>query len=199
MKTIITPGSIDVSLIIFVSDSSSIVGAGLAGLLYNASGLTCYYVRPGSAAAQLTLATQTVTGAHSDGGFIQIDSTNMPGVYRLDLSDAIIAPGVANVVLLLKGAANMVSLPIEIQLGGEKYEIGTATGTPTTTQATFTGLGDLTTDHYKDSLFRVLTGSNAGEVKKITASVNSGGNVQLTFGAMSAALVSSDKIMIINI
>ena len=78
-------------------------------------------------------------------------------------------------------------------------EIGVATGTPSTTVAIFTGLNDLTTDHYKDSLFRVLTGSNAGEVKKITASVNSGGNVQLTFGAMSAALASSDKIMIINI
>ena len=116
MKLEIKKGSIDQTLIIFISDSSSTTGAGLTGLVYNTASLVCYYARPLAVAAALTLATQTVTGAHSDGGFVEIDSTNMPGIYRLDLSDTIIASGVDSVVLMLKGAANMADLPIEIQL-----------------------------------------------------------------------------------
>ncbi|MGD8567369.1 MAG: hypothetical protein PVJ39_04755 [Gammaproteobacteria bacterium] len=110
------PGLTDKTVLVFVRDSSTTDGSGLTGLTYNSSGLTCYYIRPGSAAAQLTLATQTVTGAHSDGGFVEIDSTNMPGWYRLDLSDAIIAAGVGIVGIVLRGATNMADCPIEIQL-----------------------------------------------------------------------------------
>lgn len=116
MKLEIKKGAVDQTLILFISDSSSTTGAGLTGLVYNSASLTCYYVRPLSVATALTLVTQTVTGAHSDGGFIEIDSTNMPGVYRLDLSDAIITSGVDSVVVMLKGATNMASLPLEIQL-----------------------------------------------------------------------------------
>jgi len=88
----------------------------LTGLVYNTSGLACYYARPGVAAAQVTLATQTVTGAHADGGFVEIDATNMPGLYRLDLPDAVCATGVDSVVAMLRGAADMAPVPLEIQL-----------------------------------------------------------------------------------
>jgi hypothetical protein len=64
----------------------------------------------------LNLVTQTVTGAHTDGGFVEIDAANMPGIYRLDLSDAILASGVGTVIIMLQGAANMADTPIEIQL-----------------------------------------------------------------------------------
>ena len=76
-------------------------------------------------------------------------------------------------------------------------ELGTATGTPTTTTCTFTGLASTDTDHYKDSMFRVIARATgvAGEVKKITASTSGG---QLTFAAMSVALASGDKVLIIN-
>ena len=102
----VAPGTVDVTLNLFIPDASSSVGAGLTGLVYNSSGLVCYYVRPLAAAAQLTLATQTVTGAHSDGGFVEVSSANMPGVYRLDLSDAVCAVNVPSVLMMLKGAAN---------------------------------------------------------------------------------------------
>jgi hypothetical protein len=116
VKLQIVKGTVNQILTIFIQDSSSSTGAGLTGLVFNSAGLTCYYVRPGSAAAALTLATQTVTGAHSDGGFVEIDATNMPGWYRLDPSDAIIAAGVDSVGIHLKGATNMAPLPLEIQL-----------------------------------------------------------------------------------
>ena len=118
MKLRIAGGSTDVSLPIFIMDTSDTDGAGITGLAYNSSGLTCYYDRVGSAAAQLTLVsgTASVSGAHSDGMFIEIDSTNMPGWYRLDLSDAIVAASVTSVGIHMQGATNMAPLAIEIQL-----------------------------------------------------------------------------------
>jgi hypothetical protein len=115
-KLTIEKGATNVTLPIFVPDSSSSTGAGLTGLAYNTSGLTCYYLRPGSAATALSLATQTVTGAHSDGGFVEVDSTNMPGIYRLDISDAICATGVRSAVIYLHGATNMAPVKLEIDL-----------------------------------------------------------------------------------
>lgn len=118
-KLSVKPGSTDQIVLVFIQDSSSAAGAGLTGLAYDTANLVCYYARPGAAAAQLALATQTVTGAHSDGGFVEVDATNMPGVYRLDLSDAVVAAGVRSTVVMLKGAANMVPCPLEIDLDAE--------------------------------------------------------------------------------
>lgn len=115
-KRAIKKGSLNETLIIFIPDSASTAGGGKTGLEYNTSGLSCYYVRPGSAAVQLALVTQTVTGAHADGGFVEIDSTNLPGFYRLDLSDVIIASGVNSVAMMLAGASGMAPVSIEIQL-----------------------------------------------------------------------------------
>lgn len=112
----LTAGSTDVTLYVFVPDASSSVGAGLTGLVYNSSGLVAYYTRSLAAATALTLATQTVTGAHSDGGFVEVSSANAPGLYRLDLSDAVCAAGVAQVHLVLKGATNMVPVVICVDL-----------------------------------------------------------------------------------
>lgn len=117
MKLQIKKASTDVTIYLYIQDSSSSTGAGLTGLVFNSAGLTCYYVRPLAAAAQLSLATvAAATSAHSDGGFKEVDATNMPGIYRLDLSDAVIATGVNSVTLLLKGATNMAQLPVEIEL-----------------------------------------------------------------------------------
>ncbi len=82
-------GSTDQSIPVELRDVN---GSPLTGKAYNTSGFTCYY-RKGATGAmtQLTLATQTVTGAHSDGGFVELDATNAPGCYRLDLSDTMVA------------------------------------------------------------------------------------------------------------
>lgn len=101
---------------VFIKNKTINDGSGLTGLVFDTANLTCYYIRPGAAAAQLSLITQTVTGSHTDGGFVEIDDTNMPGIYRLDLSDAIVASGVDNVLIQLQGAADMAPAVVEIQL-----------------------------------------------------------------------------------
>jgi hypothetical protein len=118
MKLILKKGTTSYRANVFIQNSSLTTGAGLTGLVYNSAGLTAYQVRPGSAAAAITLATQTVTGAFSSGGFVEVDATNMPGVYRFDIPDAVLATGVDQAVVMLKGATNMAPCPIEIVLTG---------------------------------------------------------------------------------
>lgn len=151
-KLTIKPGSTSVSLYVFVGNSSVTTGAGLTGLAYNTASLVAYYVRPLGSATAITLATQTVTGAWSSGGFVEVDATNMPGVYRLDVPDAVIATGVRSAVIMLKGAANMVPVVMEIDLNAEvnlTHWLGTAAATvdtagyPKVTIKDGTGAGEI--------------------------------------------------------
>jgi len=117
MKLTIKKDTTSKVLHLFISDSSSTTGAGLTGLLFNSANLVAYYVRPGSATATvITLADITTLGAYVSGGFKEFDASNMPGIYEFHPPDAVLAPGVDNVILMLKGASNMASLPLEIQL-----------------------------------------------------------------------------------
>lgn len=87
----IIAGDTDQTIYVRLRDSAT--GLAKTGLAYNSAGAVCSYVLPGAARAAITLATQTVTGAHSDGGFVEVDATNCKGLYRLDLPDAAIASG----------------------------------------------------------------------------------------------------------
>lgn len=116
MKLIITKGATSVSVNVFIRDTSVTTGAGLTGLAFNTASLTAYYTRQNAAATAITLATQTATGAYSSGGFVAVDGTNMPGLYRLDIPDAVLATGVNSAYIMLKGATNMEPCVIEIQL-----------------------------------------------------------------------------------
>lgn len=106
----LTSQTIDVLLY----DSSSTTGAGLTGLVYNSSGLSCYYRKGATGSAtSITLATQTVGGSWSSGGFVQIDATNMPGVYRFDVPNAVVdSEGFATVYF--SGATNLVPTAIRV-------------------------------------------------------------------------------------
>ena len=116
MKLIITKGATSVSFNVFIRDNSVSTGVGLTGLAFNTASLTAYYTRQNAAATAITLATQTATGAYSSGGFVAVDGTNIPGLYRLDIPDAVLASGVNQAYVMLKGAANMEPCVIEIEL-----------------------------------------------------------------------------------
>ena len=105
-----------------VFDSSSTVGALLAGLVYNTSGLVAFYSRGGvtGSAVALTLVTMTkgtwTSADSSHGGFVAVDNTNIPGVCQLSIPDAALAAGAPYVTIVLKGAANMVPVVLVIEL-----------------------------------------------------------------------------------
>ena len=101
-----------------MQDSASTTGGGKTGIAFNAAGLTAYYVRPAGSATPITLATQTVTGAWSSGGWVEVDATNLPGIYRFDIPNAVFATGVDHAVVMLKGASGMAPVSLEYQLVG---------------------------------------------------------------------------------
>jgi hypothetical protein len=109
-----TKGAVNKTVLVYVTDASD--GLGLTGLVHNTSGLTASYARPGAARTAISLVTQTVTGSHTDGGFVEVDATNMPGVYRIDVPDAAFASGVDEVYIYLHGATNMVPVAQRVQL-----------------------------------------------------------------------------------
>lgn len=117
MLVILKAGSTSQSIDVSILDSSSTSGARKTGIVYNAAGLTAYYKRPGGSPTAITLATlAAINSAYSSGGFKEADATNMPGIYRLDVPDAMIAAGVPYVTLTIRGASGMVQVDALIML-----------------------------------------------------------------------------------
>jgi peptidyl-tRNA hydrolase len=118
-------GSTSQTVRLFIQDTSKTDGSGLTGLVHNTSGLTAYYSKGATGTAtSITLATQTAGGAWSSGGFVAVDGTNMPGVYRLDLPNAAIDSEVETIVML-RGAANMA--PVLLRVKGDKVQANAVT------------------------------------------------------------------------
>ena len=122
MSTIIA-GSTNVSLYFYITQDASATSPGepITGLLFSdiETGGSASYVRQGAARVDLTLITlASASAAHADGGFILVDDTNMPGVYRCDYPDAAFATGVDQVIgsLVVASAKNAVVAPLEINL-----------------------------------------------------------------------------------
>lgn len=170
-KLSVKPGTTSLTVYLFIQNSSVTTGAGLTGLVFNSASLVASYVRPLAARAAITLVTQTVTGAWTSGGFVEVDSTNMAGWYRLDVPDAAIATGVRSAGLHLKGATNMVDCPLELDLTNDSNVVqlngsivdaltfsrimsaaltGTVitTVTPTTTVVEFSDITEATANQY---------------------------------------------------
>jgi hypothetical protein len=92
--------------ILLVQNAGSVApGDPILGLAFGTTNLQAYYrIPPAGSVTAITLATQTVGGAYSSGGFVQLDSVHMPGAYRLDIPNACFAAtGECNI--MISGAA----------------------------------------------------------------------------------------------
>jgi len=107
----IAPGSTSQSIELYL---------GTTGLTFATSGLAAYYVRNQSAPVAITLVTQTPTGAWASGGFAEISSSLVPGVYRLDVPNAAFAAGASDVTIVVRGASgtNGAVLTVTLSSGG---------------------------------------------------------------------------------
>lgn len=192
-------GSTSVTKNVLIYDSST--GLPLTGLAYNTAGLTAYYVLPGAASVSITLATQTATGGWSSGGFVEVDSTYMPGVYRLDIPNAAIASGRTSIVYL-QGATNMAPCVFEVNIIGfdnttaGSFAAGTSvaitgtaqTGTLSTTQCTSTATSS-NANQYKGRSIIFTSGTNLGVSSPITASTTGG---LLTYTTLPSGVAPSN-------
>lgn len=116
-QTVIVPSgatSVTVDIAVVQNAGATNPGNPLTGLAFNTAGLTCYQRNsPTATPAAVTLATQTVGGAFSAGGLVEIDSAKQPGVYRFDIPDGLIpASGEANFVFT--GAANLATHQLKV-------------------------------------------------------------------------------------
>jgi hypothetical protein len=165
MKRKILAGTTSFAVKVFVQDTTSTTGAGLTGLVYNSAGLTAYYIRNGaSSPTAITLATATV-GTWTSGGFVEVSAANLPGVYELGIPDAALAAGAVGCVLMLKGAANMAPVLLEIELDAVNYQDSAAFGL----SRLDTNIGSRST--YAGGAVASVTGNVGGNVAGSVASV----------------------------
>jgi hypothetical protein len=76
------------------------LGAPMTGLAFDTAGLLASYARSKAARVAITPVTlAAITTAWTSGGFKEVDATNQPGVYRLDVPNAAFASGVDEVVV----------------------------------------------------------------------------------------------------
>lgn len=119
----ITHGATDQSIELYIVDADGLPATGLA---FNSAGIDLWYRRNGAAVTSITEATQTASGAHSDGGFVHLAN----GVYRLDPPDAAFASGVSHVTF--GGTITGYTIyPVTVQLTA--FDLQTATQAVTVT------------------------------------------------------------------
>ena len=107
----IAPGSTSQSIELYL---------GVTGLTASTSGLSARYNRTRTASVSIPLVARTIAQAWTSGGFAEVDATNMPGVYRLDLPDAALAAGADDVTVVVRGASgtNGAVMTIKLSSGG---------------------------------------------------------------------------------
>jgi len=114
-------GSTSQRRFIFIADTSSTTGAGLANLVHNSSGLVAYYIAGDlSNEVQITLVSGTL-GTYVSGGFVAVDNANMPGWYEVGIPDAALDGG-NQVAIQYRGATNMAPVNIYIDLDAVDYQ-----------------------------------------------------------------------------
>lgn len=132
---IITEGSTDVTVpFYFVDDvAGTAPGEPTTGLLFSdiETGGSASFQRQGAARVDFELFTlANAAAAHTPGGFILVDDTEMPGTYRLDIPDAAVAAGVDFVIIYLRAAAanNTITRPLKIDLTSVDLRDSTSAG-----------------------------------------------------------------------
>lgn len=203
---IVPQGGTDQTVYVFLHDGS---GNGVTGQA--AADLAAYYTRPLDASAtSISLSDlATADAVHSDGGVFEVDATNMPGVYRIDLPDAMIARGENFAVLIISGT-NIADVNTLVYLDPEPTIIqGQVLSSPTPSATQFGVDIDVSADELNDSFLLFVEGATQGSaaanqnvVKKVTDTINAttsgSGNDEVITNAFPAAPSSGDWFVVIN-
>jgi len=119
----IIAGSTNISVYYYIVQDASATSPGepVTGLLFSdiETGGSASYARQGAARVDLTLITlASASATHADGGFILVDDTNMPGLYRCDYPDAAFVTGIDEVIcqIVVASAKNAVASPIFVEV-----------------------------------------------------------------------------------
>lgn len=186
------------SVVTYVKLRDSATGFAKTGLLFNSAGAFASYVRPKAAAVVIALVTQTVAGAYSSGGFVEIDAANAPGLYRLDVPNGAFAIG-ADYSLISIGFSGVLSETVECLLDPmPDVRKGSVVADAGNTALTFkTDLAMAADNFAKDLWVLFRTGALADQAKQIVGSVAASGFVSVA-GGFTAAPGNTDAFVIVN-
>ncbi len=102
MKQQVKIGQTDYTVLILIRDKD---GAPKTGLTFESAGIDVCYTRVETDNDVVLTAgapvTTTLTGNHVDWGFVKVDDTNAPGLYKLDIADGVFASGAWSAVVSL--------------------------------------------------------------------------------------------------
>lgn len=225
MKLKIKEGTTSKIIRVFIQNNASTRGVGYTGLTYLEGTLSIYYIREGDASpTAITPASMTV-GTWVSGGFVEVDSTNMPGVYEIGLPDAVIDnTSEGSVLIMIKGSDSdlvatyqVTPTLVEIELDKVDYRSAnwanfdastgqiikatvdtvTNTHTPTTTEFQADDITEATADHYNGRLVIFTSGALDGQATTITDYVAVGGIGQFTVTTMTEAPANDDTFIIV--
>ena len=140
MKQEVKIGQADYTILVLIRDTA---GAPKTGLTNASAGLDMCYTRAETdndvvltAGAPVALATPALTDVHLDWGFLEVDATNAPGLYRLDLPDGVFASGAWSAVVSIIGTGldpthlEFVLVPESPYVGVDVKSIGGTAQTP---------------------------------------------------------------------
>jgi hypothetical protein len=129
-----TAGMTGMILGIFVPDTSSTIGAGLA-ITHASPGLIFEYRRAGQSSWTSVTPVAGTLGTYTSGGIVADGGAT--GFYEIGIPNAALAVGARRVYVRLRGVANMAVVPIEIELDRIDYQdqqraglLGIPTGLP---------------------------------------------------------------------
>jgi hypothetical protein len=77
---------------------------GATGVSYNNSSLNVLYLRQNSNPVSIGLTFVSPTGTWKSGGFVEVDSSTLPGVYRFDLPNEMLVSGANSANLIVRGS-----------------------------------------------------------------------------------------------
>lgn len=192
---IFAQGGADASIDIPIRNTS---GALLTGVTFESAGAHCYYRRPGGSPVEITLATlANAQAAHADGGFVEIDATNQPGMYRLDLPDAAIASGENYVIIYIVFTASAPTI-LSVLLDPQPSMIaGSVVDDASNSASTFeTDLPSSVDDAYNDAFLLFRSGDLAGQVRPITD--YTGSTKFVSTAAFTAEPAAGDEFVVVN-
>ena len=197
----VAANSTDVTVTVRIVDSTD--GTPETGVVYNTSGIDLEYWRYGAnSVTDITEATQTVSGAHSDGGFVHLGN----GYYRLDLPDAAVASGASAVEIMgtvtgmvVIGGTVELSPAVSVASGGiVAASFGSGAIDATAIAADAIGASELATDAIGAAEIATdAIGANEIAASAIGASeIADGGITSAEFGtgAITATVVAADAI-----
>ena len=175
MKLCYAPDTPSAIVHVFIEDSTVTTGAGKTGLAYGS--ITAYYVRSGGVLTQLTPETIAVLGTWASGGnnklgFLEVDSTNEPGLYELDLPNNILATGAKQVVIQIRATGAKPTI-LEIQLDplpSDMFKVEGIDVTSSTIEANVTeweGVAVATPDTAGCPSVTIQAGTGVGEISNI--------------------------------